>query len=138
MKLSNHWKFEFTYTFTANLLLDGCIGVSVAGVDVDWLRWLGNDSVELVTANQLSLALVPGVKNLLRRHAANYPRVNKSWKLDSWDVAGSAVDTLEVPNRLGGTWVYLVQETSSIAAIKDTSETPRLILERLDISHLDK
>lgn len=58
-----------------SLLLDDITGVFVSDIDVDRLWWLSNHSVKLVTADQLSLALVPRIENLSQRRAAKKDRL---------------------------------------------------------------
>lgn len=118
-----------------DLVLD--VARRAPGVDVLRLRRLGDDGVELVLADQLGFALVPGREHFGRRCAAHDTRVNEAWEAHVRDVAGGAEDAFEVPDGLGGVRVEVAEEAAAVVLVEDAGEAPRLVLERLHVLDLD-
>lgn len=50
------------------------------------LRWLCNDTIELVGSNELAFTFVPRGKDFSRRGAAQNARMDESRKFDVWDM----------------------------------------------------
>lgn len=117
-------------------------------------RLRNNTISDSVCGNQLALPTVPFSEDLCRGSAAQNPRMDQTGKADMWNVPRRAEDSFKVPDRLGsGTiisiylqsewWslrfrIMFIQEASAIVAIEDARESPRLILEGLDVLDLDE
>lgn len=87
---------DCTCTLTTDLLFRSRIrgpGVGIHGV---WR--VGDDSLELVGGDKLTLALVPGREHLGRGRAPQDPGVDETCKLNVRNVSRCAVDALEVPD----------------------------------------
>jgi hypothetical protein len=63
-------------------------------------RRQGDLTVQLVGADELALARVPGGEDLGGRRAAEDARMDEAGELDVGDVARGAVDALKVPDCL--------------------------------------
>lgn len=130
-------------------------GVGAPGVRAPGLGRERDDAVQLVGCDELALAPVPRLQDLGGRRAAEDARVDEAGELDARDVAGRAVDALEVPDGLGSgavvskvsrreglgslrRGVVFVEEASAVAALEDAREAPWLVLEGLDVHDLDE
>jgi hypothetical protein len=96
--------------FLAYLLLQGSSCGS--GVHISWLWRLCNGAVEMgVRGDKLALTSVPQVENFRRRRTPENTRVNEPCETDAGNVARTAEDAFEVPDRfrtVGGQCVILL------------------------------
>ncbi|KAH9841297.1 Thromboxane-A synthase, partial [Teratosphaeria destructans] len=139
------------------------VGGGLAGVHVAGLRGQGDVAGEVgVGGDELGLAGVPGVEDVGARGAAEDAWVDEAGEFDARDVAGGAVDAVEVPDGFGSgrPWtirgtvllvevggrgrgdlrlgVDLVEETPSVLLAEDPGEAPRLIFQGLYVLDLDQ
>lgn len=62
--------------------------------------------------------------------------MNQAGKSHSRNVSTSAVYAIKVPDSFGSLWVVLVEKAATIFLVKDSSESPWRVLERLDIRNV--
>jgi len=89
-------------------------------------------------ADELGFAVVPDLEHFVAGSTTEDAGVDKAGESDPGNVAGGAVDALEVPDGFGGLWVDFVQEASTIIFREHAGEAPWLVLEGLYILDVDQ
>lgn len=109
--------WDGTCTFLAYLFLD--LRRCCTSVNIGWIWRLSNNSVKCCGRDKLSFPPVPFCQNLGGRCTAEDTGMNQTGELDTGDVAGSAMDALEVPDSFGPAFV------SRCVAAKTGGRTPQ-------------
>lgn len=123
-------------SFLPDLLLDRIIPLT--HMHILRLRRLSHDSRQLRSTDQLPLPPVPLRQDLRRRGTPQDPGMDQTREAHPGQMAGAAEDALEVPDRLGGLWVDVVEKPATVFFGEDAGEAPGLVLKGLDVLDLDE
>lgn len=121
-------------------LLALVLGNVLADIGTTGLRWEGDvvGTSTLLGGNEASLTLVPLVEELLAWSGTDESWVGDTSKPHTGNVTRGSVDTLKVPDSLGGLGVkVLSKQTTAVGLFKDTSVTPLHLWEGGDVENVD-
>ncbi len=124
--------------FLGNFGLDVVCGR--AGVHVGRVGRLGDNLARVrcgARRDEVALSAVPFSQHFWRRRTAQNTWVDQAGEAHAGDVAAGTVYAVKVPNGLGRLGVVLLEETTTVVAIKDTSEAPGRVIKRLHIGNVD-
>src|SRR6266446_6257316 len=106
------------------------------GGRAEWRRGQRRHPVR-VGGDEIELALVPGVEQLLVRQAADQARMDEARKAHARHMARMGVEAGNVPDRFLRQRKMISEEAAAVLLGKEAVEAPQALRQRTDIEEVD-